>query len=38
LANVDSASVSPDGFAAFAMQAGKLALYTGLASASPTAV
>lgn len=33
-----SASVSPDGSAAFAIQAGKLVLYTGLASASPTAV
>src|ERR1017187_819939 len=38
VSNVDSASVSPDGSAAFAIQAGKLVVYTGLASASPTAV
>jgi DNA-binding beta-propeller fold protein YncE len=38
ISNVDSASVSPDGSAAFAIQAGKLVLYTGLASASPLAV
>src|ERR1039458_5942511 len=32
VSNVDSASVSPDGSAAFAIQAGKLVVYTGLAS------
>ena len=38
ISNADSASVSPDGSAALAIQAGKLILYTGLASAAPTAV
>jgi DNA-binding beta-propeller fold protein YncE len=38
VSDVNSASVSPDGSAAFAIQAGKLLLYTGLASGTPTAV
>jgi len=38
VSNVDSASVSPDGSAAFAIQAGRLVLYTGLTRVSPTAL
>jgi len=38
VSNLESSSVSPDGSAALAIQAGKLTLYTGLASASPSAV
>ncbi len=36
--NVDSAFVSPDGSAAFAVQAGRLVLYTGLTNVSPASV
>jgi len=35
---VGAASVSPDGSAAFAMQLGRLVLYTGLRGASPATV